>query len=57
MFYKFDFGVLKFKSPFLKSNVNLLNQMMFSELFNIHSINFLDQHDIKVALHKYVRKF
>jgi hypothetical protein len=60
MFYKTDFGVFKFKSPLLKSKLNLLNKKIFLDFFNIHInhlfTNFLDQHDIKVALHKYFEK-
>jgi hypothetical protein len=61
MFYKFDFGVLKFKNLLLKPKLNLLN---LKKLFLIlqHSnksfnTNFFNQHDIEVALHKYVSKF
>jgi hypothetical protein len=42
VFYKTDFGVLKFKSPILKPKLNFQ-----------HSFH---QHNIKVALHKYVGK-
>jgi hypothetical protein len=56
MLYKTDFLVLRFKSPLLKSKLNLLNFLFFI-FFNTH-INHLSQifliHDTKMSLHKYV---
>jgi hypothetical protein len=50
--------VLKFKGPLLKPKLNLLNQiiifLILQHSYKSFSTNFLDQHDIKVALHKYV---
>jgi len=42
MLYKIDFGVFKFKSPLLKSKLNLLNKMISLDFFYIH-INHLSQ--------------
>jgi len=56
MFYKFDFWLLKFKSFLSKSKLNLLNYFLkiLQHSFKSINTNFLDQHDIKVALHEYV---
>jgi hypothetical protein len=42
VFYKIDFGVLKFKSLLLKLKLNLLNLIIFFESFDIHT-NHLTQ--------------
>jgi hypothetical protein len=60
-FYKTNLGVLKFKSPLLKPKLNLVNKMKIWKIlqhsYKSFSTNFLDQYDIKMALHKYVWKF
>ncbi len=55
MFYKINFGVLKFKSK-TKTQIVKLNDLkkILQHLYKSFNINFLDQHDIKGALHKYV---
>jgi hypothetical protein len=55
MFYKIDFGVLKLKNK-TKTQIIKLNDFfgILQHLYKSFSINFIDQHDIKVALHKYV---
>ncbi len=46
--YKTNFGVLKFKlNDFLKKN---------QHIYTSFNTNFLDQHDIKVALHNFFEK-
>jgi hypothetical protein len=55
MFYKT--GVLKFKKSLTKTKIQYFKLNYFQKKnFNISykslSTNFLDQHDIKVALHK-----
>jgi hypothetical protein len=55
VFYKINFGVLKFKSK-TKTQIVKLNDLkkILQHLYKSFNINFLDQHDIKGALHKYV---
>ncbi len=54
--YKIEFLILKFKSYLLKPKFKILNEMIFffEHSYKSFSTKFLDQHDIKVALHKYV---
>jgi len=53
--YKFDFLVLKFKSPLLKPKLNLLDFFkILQHLYKSFNKNFLNQHDIKMTLYKYV---
>jgi len=58
MLYKFDFGVLKFKSPLLKPNSKFKSKWLkkTQHSYKSFSTNFLDQHDIKVALHNMFEK-
>jgi hypothetical protein len=48
--------LLKFESLLLKAKLNLLNYyfLILQHSFKLIITNFLDQRDIKVALHEYV---
>ncbi len=54
MLYKTNSGVLKFKNLLLKPKFNLLKKS--THIYISFNTNFLDQHDIKVALHKLFEK-
>jgi hypothetical protein len=59
MFYKTNYGLLKFKSPLLTNTQFIkLNDLkkILQHWYESFNINFFDQHDFKMALHKYVWK-
>jgi hypothetical protein len=57
MFYKFDFWVLKFKSPLLKIKTQCIKLYIYfwtlQHSYKSFTTIFLDQHDIKITLHKH----